>query len=465
MAAGVEVVDFDSALQEDAQPIDVLAKESAEQDDSKPSTLAPETADSDKSEPEPTSKEADEFASIQQHSETIPVLEASGPEYVQQDAAASIVDDNDIHEHSKDESESPIQSTEIEIVTSTDAPEIPERSPDRLIVTPERSPDRLVTTPERSPDRLIATPERSPHRLTATSAHASSIASVEEPISDNLLQEPQETSAESEAREIKSLPSLEPVSDDVASSDKPGAELSEKTVEHSATSDVQATVSDQFLSNAVAAVSEDAETTHEVAASKEEKLDEEPEKIKSDHPSEILQQTTQRDDLQTESTVEAERAVPAKKNKEKGKKGKKSKNESVQELPLLTVEDNTESDKKVETVESQGELEESATKEAPSKSTPVTIVEIEAKTAPSILPLTAAKEDTNGDLKHIFVSREAEEEPVDHNDGEQPRTEGITTVTKDDEKVKQKETQTKEDESLILADKAAHILENIKEAI
>lgn len=410
---------------------------------------------------------------------------------MEQEAANLIPDDNKIYENSKYESDPALKDSELEIITSMDAPQIPPRSPDRLVATPERSPDRLV----------------------ATRTHDESIASLEELIFDN----ESEVSAGSEDLELESLPTIEPLSTSNKPSSDRGGVYNEFN-EHKAASDVHAVIPELFLSEDEEI--EETEETHDFISPKKKGIDEETAVGNADEEDE--------DAEETEETHEFV-ASKARSVDEKAAVGNADKDdEAIQELPLLFVEDEIESDREDEVVATSQEKEykESATKETPSESAFTTIAdategdaknsvagndkENDAESAeeqiPLHLPLMATEENTDDDLKRMFFSWEAEQEPVDHYNGEEPRTEGITiftndkgpitedetlianyedTITKHEGPVTQdEETPTKkakkdkkgkkgtkeaattvEDESSTFADKGAHLFENIKEAI
>lgn len=605
LPAEVEFVDSDSVPQEAAEPTDALNKGFVEQDDAKPSTFSPEITNSDESEPETTSNDVDEFAStlarettnsdksepeitgndVDEYASILQYFNASEPEPAQQEAATSTVDDNKLHGRPKDDSEYPLQSAGLSIAISTNAPEIPERSPDRLITTPERSPDRL----------------------TARLDHDQS--SVEELVHDNVLDEPQEVSAKSDDSEIEYLASVGPVSKYDESDDedsgvyvKPSSEFSDKFDEHSTASEIQAAFPEPSLSESddgketekttevVASKEEklneeevdeeksavpepslsesddakETEKTSEVIASKKEKLDEredDDEKLEflpiTESVSELDETSNEKSGVHKEfstefnevanersTTSDVQAAVPglflnhsedgeetektdelvASKDQqldEDNLKGEVDKEyEVVQQLPLLFVEKATKSDRKDEnSAKSQDEeLKKSVTKETPSEPAPTTIAETTKGNAKndavsddkddnehakeeirSDTPITATKIDTFTSLK-----QKTEEEPIiDHNDGEKPITESITTSTKDEEPItdvtddetpladdeipiateekkstkkakkakkggkgkKELLTEEEDESSTLLAEKAAHLLENIKEAI
>lgn len=124
--------------------------------------------------------------------------------------------------------------------------------------------------------------------------------------------------------------------------------------------------------------------------------------------------------------------------------------ETASEIPLASVVESIEADKKHDAAPNNKEDSDG-------------IAEEQDEIAPSDLLPTAPRENVNGDLKHDLVSHN-EEELVEHDDGEQPRTEGVPTSAKDEDNIDKKEIEGKEDESSTLTEKAALLLESIKEA-
>ncbi|TID15151.1 putative chemotaxis methyl-accepting receptor signaling protein [Venturia nashicola] len=466
LAAKAEVANSGSDDQYVAKPIDMLVKkESAEQDHFKTSNLTPEKTEYEKL--EPISHEFDEFENVYQDVDAFAAHAAPEQEVVNREAVLPTINDTDIRETFGEESDTPIQLSEIEMKPSTDLPEIPPRSPDRLTATPERSPDQLITAPERRPDRP-----------TATISHDQAISSTEEPVLDNMSDEPQASSANSRDLELGVLPTIRPLDNfDEPSSDE--SDVYDDFYKHQAASDVHTVVPELFLSE-----SEDAgetEKTHEFVTTKQKSIDEEAAVYFVDE------------------------------------------DEAVQERPLLFA---IESNKKNEVVaKSQEKMsEESTTKKMPFEWAPASF-EDNARTwavsdeeedyterakeqIPFGLPLVAANRNTNEDLNHILFPQTPEEEAIDYYNSEQPRIGSSTTFiqdknpfrrykgpvvqngksiaankdifTKDEFAITHDEQQptrkgkkgekesafaAEEDESSILADRASRLLENIKEAI